>query len=90
MPLLTVTALAEAGAAASFDVAAIMQAAVTSVQADMFKVLGIAVPAAVTIIGAVRAQGNSSKGGSCSPGGEVSGERVCKAERGIPEPPPLR
>ena len=29
-----------------------MQAAVTSVQADMFKVLGIAVPAAVTIIGA--------------------------------------
>lgn len=52
MPLLTVTALAETGAAASFDVAAIMQAAVTSVQADMFKVLGIAVPAAVTIIGA--------------------------------------
>ena len=52
MPLLTVTALAEAGAAASFDVAAIMQAAVTSVQADMFKVLGIAIPAAVTIIGA--------------------------------------
>lgn len=52
MPLLTVTALAEAGTAASFDVAAIMQAAVTSVQADMFKVLGIAVPAAVTIIGA--------------------------------------
>ena len=50
MPLLTVTALAETGA--SFDVAAIMQAAVTSVQADMFKVLGIAVPAAVTIIGA--------------------------------------
>ena len=28
MPLLTVTALAETGAAASFDVAAIMQAAV--------------------------------------------------------------
>lgn len=52
MPLLTVTALSEAGAVASFDVAAIMQAAVTSVQADMFKVLGIAVPAAVTIIGA--------------------------------------
>ena len=52
MPLLTVTALAEAGAAASFDVAAIMKAAVTSVQADMFKVLVIAVPAAVTIIGA--------------------------------------
>ena len=52
MPLLTVTALAETGVAASFDVAAIMQAAVTSVQADMFKVLGIAVPAAVTIIGA--------------------------------------
>lgn len=52
MPLLTVTALAEAGAAASFDVVAIMQAAVTSVQADMFKVLGIAVPAAVTILGA--------------------------------------
>lgn len=52
MPLLTVTALAEAGAAASFDVAAIMQAAVTSVQGDMFKVLGIAVPAAVAIVGA--------------------------------------
>ncbi len=52
MPLLTVTALSEADAAASFDVAAIMQAALTSVQADMFKVLGIAVPAAVTIIGA--------------------------------------
>lgn len=52
MPLLTVTALAEAGAAASLDVAAIMQAAVTSVQSDMFKVLGIAVPVAVTIIGA--------------------------------------
>lgn len=52
MPLLTVTALSGAGAAASFDVSAIMQAAVTSVQADMFKVLGIAVPAAVTIIGA--------------------------------------
>ena len=32
MPLLTVTALAESGAAASFDVSAIMQAAVTSVQ----------------------------------------------------------
>ena len=45
MPLLTVTALAEAGAAASFDVAAIMQAAVTSVQGDLFKVLGIVVPA---------------------------------------------
>ena len=52
MPLLTVTALAETGAAASFDVAAIMQAAVTSVQGDLFKVLGIAVPAAVTILGA--------------------------------------
>lgn len=52
MPLLTVTALAEAGAAASFDVAAIMQAAVTSVQGDLFKVLGIVVPAAVTIVGA--------------------------------------
>jgi hypothetical protein len=52
MPLLTVTALSEAGAVASFDVAAIMQAAVTSVQGDLFKVLGIVVPAAVTIIGA--------------------------------------
>ena len=52
MPLLTVTALAEAGAAASFDVAAIMQAAVTSGQGDLFKVLGIVVPAAVTIVGA--------------------------------------
>ena len=41
MPLLTVTALAETGAAA-----------VTSVQGDLFKVLGIVVPAAVTIIGA--------------------------------------
>ena len=44
MPLLTVTALSEAGAVASFDVAAIMQAAVTSVQGDLFKVLGIVVP----------------------------------------------
>ena len=44
MPLLTVAALSEAGAAASFDVAAIMQAAVTSVQGDLFKVLGIVVP----------------------------------------------
>lgn len=52
MPLLTVAALSESGVAASFDVVAIMQAAVTSVQSDMFKVLGIAVPAAVTIIGA--------------------------------------
>lgn len=52
MPLLTVTALAETGAAASFDVAAIMQAAVTSVQGDLFKVLGIVVPAAVGIVGA--------------------------------------
>ena len=52
MPLLTVTALAETGAAASFDVAAIMQAAVTSVQGDLFKVLGIVVPAAVCIVGA--------------------------------------
>lgn len=52
MPLLTVTALAEAGAAASFDVAAIMQAAVTSVQGDLFKVLGIVVPSAVIIVGA--------------------------------------
>ena len=64
MPLLTVTALSEAGAAASFDVAAIMQAAVTSVQGDLFKVLGIVVPAAVTIIGAGVAeqypQGNRS------------------------------
>ena len=52
MPLLTVTALSETGVTASFDVAAIMQSAVTSVQADMFKVLGIVVPVAVTIIGA--------------------------------------
>ena len=52
MPLLTVTALSETGAAASFDVAAIMQAAVTSVQGDLFKVLGIVVPVAVTIVGA--------------------------------------
>lgn len=52
MPLLTVTALSETGAAASFDVVAIMQAAVTSVQGDLFMVLGIVVPVAVTIIGA--------------------------------------
>lgn len=52
MPLLSVNALAEAGAATSFDVAKIMESAVANVQADMFKVLGIAVPAAVTIIGA--------------------------------------
>lgn len=52
MPLLTVTALAEAGEAASFDVSAIMQAAVTRVQGDLFNVLGIAVPAAVAIVGA--------------------------------------
>ena len=52
MPFLSVYALSEAGAAASFDVAAIMQSAVTSVQGDLFKVLGIVVPAAVTIIGA--------------------------------------
>ena len=53
MPLLTVTALAETGAAASFDVAAIMQAAVTSVQGDLLKVLAIAVAAAAVIYGAV-------------------------------------
>lgn len=52
MPLLSVYALSEAGAAASFDIAAIMQSAVTSVQGDLFKVLGIVVPAAVAIIGA--------------------------------------
>ena len=52
MPFLSVYALSEAGAAASFDVAAIMESAVTSVQGDLFKVLGIVVPAAVTIIGA--------------------------------------
>ena len=52
MPFLSVYALSEAGAAASFDVAAIMKSAVTSVQGDLFKVLGIVVPAAVTIIGA--------------------------------------
>ena len=52
MPLLSVYALSETGAAASFDVAAIMQSAVTSVQGDLFKVLGIVVPSAVTIIGA--------------------------------------
>ena len=52
MPIFSVVALSESGAAASFDVAAIMQAAVTSVQGDLFKVLGIVVPAAVTIIGA--------------------------------------
>ena len=51
MPLLTVTALAESGAAA-FDISTIMQSAVTSVQGDLFKVLGIVVPAAVTIVGA--------------------------------------
>lgn len=51
MPLLTVNALAESGAAA-FDISTIMQSAVTSVQADLFKVLGIVVPAAVTIVGA--------------------------------------
>lgn len=51
MPLLTVNALAESGAAA-FDISTIMQSAVTSVQGDLFKVLGIVVPAAVTIIGA--------------------------------------
>lgn len=52
MPIFSVVALSESGAAASFDVAAIMQSAVTSVQADLFKVLGIVVPAAVAIIGA--------------------------------------
>lgn len=52
MPLLTVTALAESGPAASFDVAAIMQSAVTSVQGQVFTVLGIVVPAAVAIVGA--------------------------------------
>lgn len=51
MPLLTVYGLAESGAAA-FDISTIMQSAVTSVQGDLFKVLGIVVPAAVTIIGA--------------------------------------
>lgn len=52
MPLLSVYALESVGAAASFDISAIMQSAVTSVQEDLFKVLGIVVPAAVTIIGA--------------------------------------
>lgn len=52
MPLLSVYALEVEGAAASFDVAAIMESAVTSVQGDLFKVLAIVVPAAVTIIGA--------------------------------------
>lgn len=52
MPILSVVALSESGAAASFDVTAIMQAAVTSVQGDIFKVLAIVVPAAVTIVGA--------------------------------------
>mgnify|MGYP006934528222 CR=1 FL=1 len=52
MPIFSVVALSESGAAASFDVAAIMQSAVTSVQGDLFKVLGIVVPAAVTIVGA--------------------------------------
>lgn len=51
MPLLTGYALAESGAAA-FDISTIMQSAVTSVQGDLFKVLGIVVPAAVTIVGA--------------------------------------
>ena len=52
MPIFSVVALSESGAAASFDVAAIMQSAVTSVQGDLFEVLGIVVPAAVTIVGA--------------------------------------
>lgn len=52
MPIFSVVALSETGAAASFDVTAIMQAAVTSVQGDIFKVLAIVVPAAVTIVGA--------------------------------------
>lgn len=52
MPILSVVALSEAGAAASFDVAAIMQSAVTSVQGQVFTVLGIVVPAAVAIVGA--------------------------------------
>ena len=41
MPLLTVTALSEAGAAASFDVAAIMQAAVTIIGAGVAVRYGI-------------------------------------------------
>lgn len=45
-------ALASDGTAAAFDISKIMQSAVTSVQGDLFKVLGIVVPAAVTIIGA--------------------------------------
>ena len=52
MSIFSVVALSETGAAASFDVAAIMQSAVTSVQGDLFKVLGIVVPATVTIVGA--------------------------------------
>lgn len=52
MPIFSVVALSESGAAASLDVTAIMQAAVTSVQGDIFKVLAIVVPAAVTIVGA--------------------------------------
>ena len=51
MPLLTVYAAESVGAAA-FDISTIMQSAVTSVQGDLFKVLGIVVPASVTIIGA--------------------------------------
>lgn len=51
MPLLSVYALEGQGAAA-FDISTIMQSAVTSVQGDLFKVLGIVVPAAVTIVGA--------------------------------------
>ncbi len=51
MPLLTVYAAESVGAAA-FDISTIMQSAVTSVQGDLFNVLGIVVPAAVTIVGA--------------------------------------
>lgn len=44
---------ASEGAASSFDLQAIMSGAVDSVKADILGVLGIVIPAAVVILGAV-------------------------------------
>ncbi len=39
--------------AAAFDIAATMQSSVNQVQGDIFKVLGIVIPAIVLVVGAI-------------------------------------
>lgn len=52
-PLGLIPAFLETGAGTTFDIASTMQSAVTSTQTQIFSVLGIVVPAIVTVTAAI-------------------------------------